>query len=131
MLQREMETTPEVDRIEFAGGAEVVYRDLGRLRAERHHVVLTLLHTMKSLAGEPRFALRVWTHQPLEAHEVERRARREGLLTPSPVTRLTTSPPTDTFPQPKEAQPLSHALTSDQYNILTPRLCGLMVRRWP
>jgi hypothetical protein len=30
----------------------------------------------------------------------------------------------------KGARPLSHALTSDLYNILTSRLCGLMVRRW-
>jgi hypothetical protein len=45
------------------------------------------------------------------------------------VTRFATSPPTDNCPQPKEAQPLSQ-LDTDQYNILTPRLCGLMVRRW-
>jgi len=55
MLQREVETTPEVDRIEFAGGAEVIYRDLSRLRAERHHIVHTLLKTLRSLAGERRF----------------------------------------------------------------------------
>jgi hypothetical protein len=30
--------------------------------------------------------------------------------------------------EPKEARPLCLSLTSDQYNIFTPRLCGLMVR---
>jgi hypothetical protein len=38
-------------------------------------------------------------------------------------------PPPDNSPQRNEAR-LSHALPSDQYNFLTSRLCGLMVRRW-
>jgi hypothetical protein len=38
------------------------------------------------------------------------------------VTRFVASPPTDNSSQRKEAQPLSHALTSDEYNIWTPRL---------
>ena len=42
------------------------------------------------------------------------------------VTRFATSPPTDNCPQPKEAQPLSQ-LDIHLYNILTPRLCGLML----
>jgi hypothetical protein len=37
--------------------------------------------------------------------------------------------PTDNCPQPKEIN-LCLSLTSEQYNIWTPRLCGLMVRRW-
>jgi hypothetical protein len=45
------------------------------------------------------------------------------------VTRFAASLRTDISPQRKEARPLSHALTSDQYNFLTSRLCGLMVRR--
>jgi hypothetical protein len=43
-------------------------------------------------------------------------------------TVLSSSLRTDNSPQRKEARPLSHALTSDEYNILTPQL-GL-VRRW-
>ena len=42
------------------------------------------------------------------------------------VARFAASLRTDNYPQPKEAQPLSHALTSGLYNILAP----LMVRRW-
>jgi hypothetical protein len=42
----------------------------------------------------------------------------------------TPPPPCLNSPQRKEARPLSHALTSDKYNFLTARLCGLMVRRW-
>ena len=46
------------------------------------------------------------------------------------VTRFAASLRTDISPRRKEARPLSHALTSDQFNFLTSRLCGLMVRRW-
>ena len=35
------------------------------------------------------------------------------------VTRFLASLRTDNCPQPKEARPLSHAQTSDEYNILT------------
>ena len=46
------------------------------------------------------------------------------------VTRFATAPPTDNCPQPKEAQPLSQLdIRLIQY-IFTPRLCGLMARRW-
>jgi hypothetical protein len=44
------------------------------------------------------------------------------------VTRFLASLRTDNRPQRKEARPLSHALTSDGYNSVTPRH-GL-VRRW-
>lgn len=43
LVGNEAETTPEVRRVEFAGGAELVYRDLSRLRQERAHVLLTTL----------------------------------------------------------------------------------------
>jgi hypothetical protein len=46
------------------------------------------------------------------------------------VTRFVTSLPTDNCPQPKETLPAVSTLTPDQYNILTSRLCGLMVRKW-
>jgi hypothetical protein len=47
------------------------------------------------------------------------------------VTRFVTSPPTDNCPQPKEALPtVSQLFDFAIYNILTPRLCDLMVRRW-
>jgi hypothetical protein len=38
------------------------------------------------------------------------------------VTRFAASLRTDNSPQRKEARPLSHALTSDKFNIWTPRL---------
>jgi hypothetical protein len=43
--------------------------------------------------------------------------------------QLGTTVPRTTVRSPRK---LNHclSLTSDQYNILTPRLCGLMVRRW-
>jgi hypothetical protein len=41
------------------------------------------------------------------------------------VTRFADSLRTDNCPQPNEAQPRSHALTSDQYNILTSSAHGL------
>ena len=53
----------------------------------------------------------VWTPQTPSTHT---RAHK--------VTRLEASLRTDDSPQPKEAQPRSHALTSDEFNIWTPRL---------
>ena len=47
---------------------------------------------------------------------------------PPPLRWFAASLRTDICPQRKEARPLSHALTSDSFNIRTPRLC--LVRRW-
>mmetsp|Transcript_19323 Transcript_19323/g.37317 ORF Transcript_19323/g.37317 Transcript_19323/m.37317 type:complete len:949 (-) Transcript_19323:160-3006(-) len=55
LVGNEAETTPEVRRVEFAGGAELVYRDLSRLRQERAHVLLTTLKAMHALCAEPKF----------------------------------------------------------------------------